>query len=128
MSFRWYLAFMGVGSGLAWAAWTMVLFTVNPYEAGLAGWLIFYATLTLASVGTLSLLGVAYRVGWLKREDDLAKQVKISFRHAILLSSVAMASLILVSAHLFKWYWMIVVLALAAAVEYVFLLIQESKR
>ncbi len=128
MSFRWYLAFMGVGSGLAWAAWTMVLFTVNPYEAGLAGWLIFYATLSLAAVGTLSLLGVAYRVGWLKREEDLAKQVKISFRHAILLSSVAVFSLILVSAHLFKWYWMIVVLVCAAAVEYVFLLIQESKR
>lgn len=128
MSFRWYLVFMGVGSGLAWAAWTMVLFTVNPYEAGVAGWLIFYSTLLLAAIGTLSLLGVAYRVGWLKREEDLAKQVRTSFRHAIILSLVGVFSLMLVSGHWFRWYWMLAVLVCAAAVEYVFLLVQESKR
>ena len=119
---------MGVGSGLAWAAWTMVLFTVNPYEAGFAGLLFFYVTLLLALVGTLSLAGVAYRVGWLKHEDTLAKQVRISFRHAILLSAVVVSSLVLVAGGRFRWYWLLTVLACAACVEYVFLLVQESKR
>jgi len=128
MTFRWYVIFMGLGTGLAWIAWAVVLFTMNPFEAGVTGLLFFYLTLCLAGIGTLALFGLVYRIGIRKRSAMLTREVRISFRHAMLLSFVGVGALWLSSHHSLTWYWCLALILVAAAVEYVFMSMQESRR
>lgn len=128
MSFRWYLIWMGFGTGLAWVAWVIILMTVNPYEAGIVGLLFFFITLFLSCVGTLSLLGIAYRVGIRRRNVMLSREVRIAFRHALLVSAVAMLALWFSSQQYFRWYSILAVLVIAGLIEYVFLILESSSR
>lgn len=119
---------MGVGTTLAWVAWLFVIQTMNPQEGGPTVFLFFYFTLFLVLVGTLSLVGLIYRVGLRRKSLVLAREVRVSFRHAVLLSLGGMTALWLSSHKHMAWYWLLLVIVLIASIEYVFLLIQASRR
>ncbi|MFA6100275.1 MAG: hypothetical protein WC750_05430 [Patescibacteria group bacterium] len=128
MSFRWYVILMGVGTALAWIAWLFVLQAMNPDEAGLTAFIFFYTTLFLSCVGTFSLLGLLYRIGVRHREAVLAREVRISFRHAILLSLVGTTALWLSAHRSLTWYWLITLILTVGVIEYLFILVQASRR
>lgn len=128
MSFRWYVILMGVGTGLAWISWLFVIQTMNPEEAGLTAFMFFYITLFLSLVGTLSLVGLLFRIGLRREPDMLTRVVRISFRHALLLSLGAVTALWLSAHRQLAWYWIVVLIALIAGVEYLFLMIQSARR
>ncbi len=128
MNFRWYLIFMGVGTGLAWIAWMFVLQTTNPYESGVMGLAFFYITLMLSLVGTLSLLGIGYRIGIQKRNATVFREVRVSFRQAVLLSLLAVCALYLASQKHMTWYYLLILVALAGGIEYILLVIQSARR
>lgn len=128
MSFRWYVILMGLGTAMAWIAWLFVLQTMNPDEAGLTAFIFFYTTLFLSLVGTLSLLGLIYRIGIRHREAVLAREVRISFRHAILLSLVGTSALWLSAHRQLAWYWLLGLIIVVGGIEYLFLMVQASRR
>jgi hypothetical protein len=128
MTFRMYVAFMALGTLLAWTAWLLVLFNINPDEAGLMGMSIFYVTLFMSLVGTLTLLGVLYRVMVRRRHDLVSREVRVSFRHGIFLSIIAVASLAIAAQGLFKWWSGLGLLAVTCIVEYFFLVKESSRR
>lgn len=128
MSFRWYVILMGMGTGLAWVAWVIVLMTMNPDEAGLTGLLFFYSTLFLSCVGTLALVGILYRVGIRKRSEMITREVRLSFRHAVLLSAVAVIALWLSHNQHMTWYYLGLLGLVTICIEYVFMVIQRSHR
>ena len=128
MSFRSYLALMALCTLIAWAAWALVIFNVNPDEAGLSGFLLFYVTLGTGLIGTLSLLGIWYRVILLGRKDVVTREVKASFRHAVLLSFVAGSALALSAKGLLHWWVLFVLIIAASVLEYVSLILQHSRR
>jgi len=128
MSFRWYIFFMLASTALAWVAWFIVLLNVNPLETGLFGFLLFYITLVTGMIGSLSLVGVFYRVVLLKRKDVISREVKVSFRHALLLSFVAVSSLALSSQGVLHWWVLLVLILVASMFEYASLLVQQSRR
>ena len=119
---------MGIGTALAWIAWLFVLEAMNPSEAGLTAFIFFYTTLFLSCVGTLSLLGLIYRIGIRHREAVLAREVRISFRHAVLLSLVGVSALWLSAHRALTWYWLLTLVFVVAGVEYLFLMVQASRR
>lgn len=119
---------MAGGTALAWASWVAVLWNVNPDEAGIPGFVLFYLTLCVALIGTFSVLGVVYRVHVLKRQHVVSREVRIAFRHAILLASMAVSSLALSTYGWLKWWVFLLLLALVGVIEYAALTIQESKR
>ncbi|PIR75273.1 MAG: hypothetical protein CO030_03825 [Candidatus Magasanikbacteria bacterium CG_4_9_14_0_2_um_filter_42_11] len=45
---------MVFGTLMCWAGWGVVLWNIDPYEAGLVSFLFFYITLFLALTGTIS--------------------------------------------------------------------------
>lgn len=128
MSFRWYLIFMGVGTGLAWIAWMFVLQTTNPYESGFMGLAFFYITLMLSLVGTLSLLGIGYRIGIQKRNITVFREVRVSFRQAVILSLLAVFALCLGAQKHMTWYYLLALVALAGGIEYTMSVIQSARR
>lgn len=128
MTFRMYLLIMALATVLSWIAWTGVLISTNPYEAGLPGFLIFYLTLFMGLAGTLTLLGVVYRVKILRRHEVKIREVRRSFRHAIALSSAAIISLALSAQGGFRWWYLPLIILVLAATEYFFLIKEESRR
>ena len=105
-----------------------MLFTVDPQEAGVIGAILFYITLFVALVGTMMAMGLLYRVILRKRQPVMAREVKISFRHSLMLSLMAMISLILSATGLLFWWNFLALVIVALAIEYGFLLVNESRR
>lgn len=119
---------MIAGTLLAWMGWMLVLNTIDQQETGLPGLGLFYLTLFVSLVGTLATLGVLYRVRMLKQHQLLSREVKISFRHGVMLSLVAVISLALSAQSLLFWWNFIALIIFVAAIEYGFLLVNESRR
>ena len=128
MHFKTFLWCMILATFAAWGGWLFVLFTVDPQEAGVIGAILFYITLFVALVGTMMAMGLLYRVILRKRQPVMAREVKISFRHSLMLSLMAMISLILSATGLLFWWNFLALVIVALAIEYGFLLVNESRR
>lgn len=128
MTFRIYLMFMAVATALAGFAWGVIVWNTDPFETGFAGFFMFYLTLFMVLVGSLTILGSIYRVHVLKRKDVLIREVKISFRHAIALSFAGIAALALSASGRLHWWSLLILIAVLTIVEYVFLVKEEARR
>ncbi|MFH1621045.1 MAG: hypothetical protein ABIB04_03095 [Patescibacteria group bacterium] len=128
MSFRAFVILMITSTIIAWLFWVLIVMAVNPEESGLAALLLFYFTLATGLIGTLTLLGLSYRVLLKPQADIMSRQVKTSFRHAVLLSAIAVGSLALSASNLLFWWIILVFIVVACAIEYVFLMVHESRR
>ncbi len=113
---------------LAWITWALVLFRMDPGEAGLIGFLLFYVTLFASLVGTLAVGGVLYRVLKLKRHHLIIREVRIAFRHGIILSLAGVVSLALSAQNLLTWWNLFGVFFIIGLIEYLFVLMEESRR
>lgn len=127
MTFRSYLVFMALVTFIDWGAWFFIVETVNPYETNIVGIAFFFVTLFLGLVGIVSLMESIARVLLMKREV-IIREVAISFRHGILLSLVAVASVFLLKQQLFHWWTLLLLIAAVSAIEYVSLLAQHARR
>ncbi len=128
MTFSTYLFTMGGTTLLAWLGWLVVLFRLDPIETGIIGLLLFYITLFAALVGTIAVAGVLYRVLVLKRQQIVMREVRISFRHGVMLAFVAVATLALSAQNLLVWWNMVGLFTVLCVVEYVFVAMEESRR
>ncbi|PIR76413.1 MAG: hypothetical protein COU32_02250 [Candidatus Magasanikbacteria bacterium CG10_big_fil_rev_8_21_14_0_10_42_10] len=54
MTIRQFITIMIFGTLMCWAGWGVVLWNIDPFEAGLVSFLFFYITLFLALTGTVS--------------------------------------------------------------------------
>jgi hypothetical protein len=128
MGYRFFVALMTLGGLVAWCLLAYVIINVNPDEAGLMGLTAFYIALYASLVGLLSLLGIVFRVHVRGRKQTAFREVRIAFRHAILLAGVAVFALVLSSLGWLAWWNFVLLLAVVGSLEYVFLTIQESRR
>ncbi|MFA6429085.1 MAG: hypothetical protein WCV84_01135 [Patescibacteria group bacterium] len=128
MTFRAYLWLMGIMTVVAWFGWGFVVSRIDPDEAGIIGLLIFYITLFAALIGTFAVGGAMYRVILRGRSEVVFREVRITFRHAVMVSFVGLVSLAL-SAKDWLSGWVLLGLVVGVGmVEYLFLLVQESHR
>lgn len=128
MGYRSFLAMMIAGTVAACGLLMYVIFNINPFESGLIGLFVFYISLYASLVGLLSLAGIIFRVHIRNRLQTAFREVRIAFRHAVLLSGVAVTALILSSINWLAWWNFMILLAVIGLLEYVFLTIQESRR
>ncbi|MBI2984752.1 MAG: hypothetical protein HYY50_03960 [Candidatus Kerfeldbacteria bacterium] len=126
MSLAKFLIILGAGTIMSWTAWWLVLTTLNPFTNGAVAPALFYLSLWLALLGTITLLGFFVRY-WLDREKVLFRQVEIALREAIILSSGTILALLLQAARLLRW-WTAVVLALLVLMVEFFYLATDSRR
>ncbi len=120
MNFIQYLTVMAIGTAGAWIAWVITLFTIDPTETSIIGFLFFYLTLLIALVGTLAIIGTALRVLF-KRTEVISRQVFVAFRHSILFGILIIGSLILTSFDVLRWWSVLLFIFLIAGVELFFL-------
>ena len=103
MTLKTYLTIMLLGTAICWAAWVVVINSIDPETTNLVGLLLFYSSLFLAIVGASAILGFLVRF-ILLRQELVFRQVVRAFRQSFLLAAVVVASLIMQSSHLFTWY------------------------
>ncbi|MFO0764425.1 MAG: hypothetical protein U0487_00025 [Patescibacteria group bacterium] len=128
MSFRAFLFILFAGTALSWATLLSVIFFVNPYQAGFVGLLAFYLSAFIACLGTLSLLGTIWRVIVRRRHETSFREVRIAFRHALLLSAFSVVVLVLSAQNWLNWAVFFFLLAALGVIEYLLLLIDEGRR
>lgn len=128
MGYRSFVALMLIASIASCALLAYVVFNVNPDEGGLMGFTAFYIALYATLVGVLSLLGIIFRIHIRERKPTAFREVRIAFRHGLLLAGVAVISLALSSFGWLAWWNFLLLLAVIGSLEYVFLTIQEGRR
>lgn len=120
MGLKGYLSFIGLGTFLAWLSWVMILFNVSPKDSGFPGFLMFYITLSIAIVGTLTVIMTVLRVHILKRKV-LGREIRKAFRHSVFFAVVMIVSLALSASSTFHAWHVILLVAIASIIEYFFL-------
>ncbi len=128
MSFRGYVLVMAAGTLVAFFGLGKILLTIKPEEAKLSDFVFLYLSLFLVLVGFFSLVGLFFRMYVLRRRDVMSREVKNSFRHALLLAGVAVSALGLSRHAPFRWWTSFVLIFIASLIEIVSLVIQRSRR
>jgi hypothetical protein len=128
MGYKPFIALMVAATIASFLGWSYILFNVNPGEAGIVGFVLFYLTLFATCVGLLTLAGVTVRVHLRKRQATAFREVRVAFRHGLLLSFVAILSLALSANGMLNFWWFLGFIIVIGGLEYAALLIQESRR
>lgn len=94
MTLRQLIALVFAATALLWGGWAWTIWTVDPLATNWIGFTLFYVIFFLATVGTLSILGIIVRH---KREPDALVYhiVSVAFRQSFLLAGFATVLLIL---------------------------------
>jgi hypothetical protein len=102
---------------VCWSAFAFVVFTVNPEITNWIGFLLFYLSLFLSSVGTSAIVGFVIRFVVLKQEL-IFRSVTEAFRQSFLFSFLIAASLFLLSKDLFSWINLILLIISLTVLEF----------
>lgn len=124
MTLKKYLITMAITTLICWACWLFVVFTINPEITNWIGFILFYASLFLALIGTSALLGFLLRFVALKQHLAF-RLVKEAFRQSFLFAALIIISLILLSQNLFTWLNLFFLVAGLSVLEF-FLLSYEK--
>ena len=119
---------IGITTIVSWIGLGVVLLNTNPEDDGLGSLTIFYLTLFAGLVGVLTLLGVAFRVYVAGRKDVVQREVRVAFRHAVLLSLTGVVALLFSAQGFFRWWVLVLILFVVTVIEYLFLLKESSRR
>ena len=125
MTFRLYLYLMGVASAAAWTAWVVVVHAIDPVHTGLLVFLLFYVTLAIALIGTLSLFGAGLRA-WSHPEEHPSRHTIRSFRQSILLTLLMLSICIMLSAGVLRWWSLILAVLIIGLIELIIISIQRK--
>lgn len=128
MSLRNYIFTMIAGTFIAFFGLVKLLLTVRPEEARLKEFVLFYLLCFLALVGFFSLIGLFIRIRLCHRRELVIREVKHSFRHALLFAGVAVSAFGFSKHAKFEWWTSFVLILVASLIEIVTLLIQRSRR
>lgn len=115
MTLRSSLVVFGLGSGFAWTAFLLVLFTVPPETAGSVGEGFFFGSLFVALIGTLTMLGALGRT----RMSTLLPVLHLgpAFRQGALLATAATGLLLLQRFRFLRWWTVLLGVAVLVGID-----------
>lgn len=119
MSLSKYLILMICATLFCWAAFLIVLYSIDPFSTISLGLFLFYCALFFTVVGTLSLIGFLIRY-FFNKHQFITQQVVISFRQAIWFGILIIVGLYLQSQSLVAWWNLLILIILLGIIEYAF--------
>lgn len=131
MSLRDFLLSILAITLLCWVAWATVLLYVDPSTAQSVGFAVFYGALFFALVGSFTLIGVTARTLFKRLHHQRTlpfRFVMPSVRQGVWFAGAVCASLILLSADLFNWWSILLLLMTMTILEGFFLLKTETAK
>ena len=112
---------MFLATVFCWGAWALVLFFVNPKNAGWLGLLMFYLSMFLGLLGIFSIFGFVIRY-LIKKQEFVYKQVKIAFRQGFMFALLLVGALFLQGERLLVWWNLALFIAVISVAEYFFII------
>jgi hypothetical protein len=94
---------MVVATFFAATAWFLVIYYIDPVEAGGMGLGLFFATLFFTLVGIFTVIGFSLRKYFLNNEL-LFTLIGLSFRQAVWISLIIVGLLIMQGARILNWW------------------------
>lgn len=116
---------MSIIAVICWAGFVSIIYYLNPATAGRAGYLLFYSSIFLATVATLSVFGFSLRRRLLTGELAL-RQVAITFRQAFWFGLLVVAALGLQARDLLTWWNLLILLVALTVLEFFFLSLRNK--
>jgi hypothetical protein len=110
MTLKQYLGTIIFTTAICWVAWFFILFNVDPFTADLFGFVLFYISLLLALIGSIS---VVYFIFYLKFQMEIYptyQLVRRSFKNACIFAGIVLLLLVLQGLNLLNW-WNLPILA-----------------
>jgi hypothetical protein len=120
MSLRLYLIIMTLVSLCAWIAWFIVIYSIDPSKSGMVGFFLFYITLSISFLSSVTLVGTLIRV-WLRQKEVVYRHVIRSLRQGLILTALFLASLLLAGSGLLVWWVLLLLILIASILELLFL-------
>jgi Ca2+/Na+ antiporter len=117
MNFKAYLLTILFGTILCFVGWGMVVVNIDPEEAGILGFFLFYTTLFLGIVGLTSTIGLGIRKLIFADDDIVFRHSKRTFRQSLIFAILAITTLILLQLGILRWWNGIILLALGIVLE-----------
>ena len=105
---------------VCWVAWLVVLFYLNPFEAGFVGLLLFYISLFFALFGSFALLGFFLRV-WFSKEQIIFRHLGIATRQSLWFSVLLVSTLLLQGSGFIRWWNILLLIIFLTLLEFFFL-------
>lgn len=120
MTLRSYFILMMIATAACYLALLAVIYFFDPNAGGVLALSLFYTSLSLALVGTFSILGLIVRL--IFTNDKLVfKKVTTSFRQAVWFSILIGVSLYLNKINLLDWKYLILLIFAMALLELFFM-------
>ena len=120
MTIRAYLIIMTCVSACAWLAWFVILEAIDPTKSGSLGFLLFFLTLGMAFLSSVTLLGTLVRI-WMNNQEVVYRQVIRSLRQGSILTILFLTSLALSGQGLLVWWVLILLVLISTFLELFFL-------
>lgn len=127
MTLRQYLIIMSICTLLSWGAVGMIITMTDPTQTQSVVFVILFASLFLALIGTLSISGFLMRVWLLRKQYFISKEVLVSLRQAIMLATLLIASLVMQSRTILTW-WNAILMVMALTMLEFFFVTARAKR
>lgn len=127
MTLRQYLIIMSICTLLSWGAVGMIITMTDPTQTQSVVFVILFASLFLALIGTLSISGFLMRVWLLRKQYFISKEVLVSLRQAILLATLLIAALVMQSRTILTW-WNAILMVMALTMLEFFFVTARAKR
>jgi len=118
MNLKQYITLMIISSILAWLTWFFILIYINPDDAGLGIFFLFYSSLLIALASSFSILGLIVRVWVLKQKNTATYLASKSFRQAVLFSTLIIGVLYFESKSILNWWVILLSIAILTMLEF----------
>lgn len=109
-----------VAAIISWATWLAIIKFLDPGQAGLIGFLLFFLALFLATASTTGLAGYATR-RLLSPQQLSAYAVRTSLRQGILLGLFLDLLLLLQLLRFYQWWLALLAIVIFIFIEFIFL-------
>ena len=116
---------MTLVSLIAWIAWLIVIHTIDPTKSGFLGFFLFFVTLGISVLSSVTLIGTLLRV-WMKKDQVVYRHVVRSLRQGLILTALFLVALILSGIGLLVWWVLVLLVLIASILELIFLGSTES--
>lgn len=119
MTHHRYISMIAFAGVLAWVAWFVVLFKLDPYNHVGLSMFFFFITLFIALSGTFTVFGFYFRI-WLFKNEIFYKHINIALRQGFFLSLIAIFSLVFQLMRVLNWWSGLLLIVIAVLLEFYF--------
>jgi hypothetical protein len=119
MTYKKYILALLTSAIIAWFAWFLIIYKLNPYETMSIALPFFFLTLFIALSCTFAIIGFYFRL-WLFNNEIFFKHINIALRQGIFLSLITIFCLVFQMLRVLSWWSGILLLFIIALMEFFF--------